>query len=229
MRSPAVDIVVVDNSWTARSAVSTLVLTHPQIVRSVRGYEDVADLDLREAPPHVVLLDYWLGRDERPCLPHVQELKAWGTMVLLFTSEERPIHLRRALRAGVDGLCLKNDDAQTLVDAIATVRRGHPVFSSPLARAAATDDGMRTHLTAREVEVLEGLAHGLTADEIADRLVLSTATVKTHVQNIHDKYRSVFGERVNRGRLVHEAHRDGYLNGRAPLPEDPNPGPQPPR
>lgn len=88
---------------------------------------------------------------------------------------------------------------------------------------------MRTHLTAREVEVLEGLAHGLTADEIADRLVLSTATVKTHVQNIHDKYRSVFGERVNRGRLVHEAHRDGYLNGRAPLPEDPNPGPQPPR
>ena len=220
-RSTAVDVVVIDNQWTARSAVSTLALTHPQIVRSVRGYEAIADLDLTEPRPHVLLLDYWLGRDDTPCLSHVAELKEWGPKVVLFTSEERPVHLRRALRAGVDGLCLKYDGPAMLVDAIAMAGRGHPVFSSPLARAAASDTGMRTHLTAREVEVLEGLAHGLTADEIATRLVLSTATVKTHVQNIHDKYRSVFGERVNRGRLVHEAHLDGYLDGRSLPPRGP--------
>ncbi|MBP9054407.1 MAG: hypothetical protein KBF94_17450, partial [Ilumatobacteraceae bacterium] len=70
-RSGPVDVVVIDNTWTARSAVSTLSLTHPTVVRSVRAYEDVADIDLAEPPPHVVLLDYWLGRDERPCIPHV--------------------------------------------------------------------------------------------------------------------------------------------------------------
>ncbi len=157
-RSGPVDVVVIDNTWTARSAVSTLSLTHPTVVRSVRAYEDVADIDLAEPPPHVVLLDYWLGRDERPCIPHVDTLKRWGAKVLLFTSEERPLHLLRALQAGVDGLCLKNDGPAALVDAIATVGNGQPVFSSPLARAAATDDNVRARLTAREVEVLEGTA-----------------------------------------------------------------------
>ena len=207
-----VDLAVVDNTWTARSAVSTLALTHPQIVRSVRVYEDVDDIDLTEPPPHVLLLDYWLARDDRACLPHLPALKEWGTRILLFTSEERPLHLRRALAAGVDGLCLKNDGPAALLDAIVTVGRGLPVFSSPLARAVATDDRARAQLTAREIDVLEGLAHGLTVDEIAVRLVVSPTTVKTHVQHIHDKYRSVFGDRVNRGRLVHEAHLDGYLD-----------------
>ncbi len=45
--------------------------------------------------------------------------------------------------------------------------------------------------------------------------MLAPGTVKSHVQNIHDKYRSVFGDRVNRGRLVHEAHVDGYLDAQA--------------
>ena len=222
-----VDLAVVDNTWTARSAVSTLALTHPQIVRSVRVYEDVDDIDLTEPPPHVLLLDYWLARDDRACLPHLPALKEWGTRILLFTSEERPLHLRRALVVldlgdvaleviahvvRVDGLCLKNDGPAALLDAIVTVGRGLPVFSSPLARAVATDDRARAQLTAREIDVLEGLAHGLTVDEIAVRLVVSPTTVKTHVQHIHDKYRSVFGDRVNRGRLVHEAHLDGYLD-----------------
>jgi len=221
IRPAPVDVVVIDNTWTARSAVSTLALTAPTVVRSVRAYEDVSDVDLDEPAPHVILLDYWLGRDERPCIPHVPELKRWGAKVLLFTSEERPIHLRRALQAGVDGLCLKNDSPETLVDAIASAGRGQVVFSSPLAHAAATDDQLRPQLTAREIDVLEGLAYGLTADDIAGRLLLAPATVKSHIQHIHDKYRSVFGDRINRGRLVHEAHRDGYLDTRNPSNDPP--------
>lgn len=210
-----IDLVVIDNQDVVRAGLRSLAFSHPETVRSVRAVASVVELDVSEPPVPVVVLDYWLGRDDQNSLDAVEALKGWGASVLLYTSEEKPHPLRLALRAGVDGLCLKNDGMDALVTAIRLLVAGSPAYSGPLARAAADEDGLRVRLTPAEEVVLEGLAVGLAPTEIAVRLGVAEATVKTHERHIHDKYRDSLGqERVTRARVMFEALRDGYWDTR---------------
>lgn len=217
-----VDLIVIDNLDVVRAGLQSLTFSHPAVVRTVRAVASIEDLDVTERPVPVVVLDYWLGRDDENALDAVAAIKGWGPAVLLYTSEERPHQLRLALQAGVDGLCLKNDGVDALVAAIAQVSTGSPAYSGPLARAAADDQALRVRLTKAETTVLEGLSYGLGPAEIAERLHVTDATVKTHERHIHDKYRQVTGqERVTRARLLFEALRDGYWDTRSSGPNIP--------
>ena len=105
------------------------------------------------------------------------------------------------LRAGAAGFVLKGLPAEDLQRAVRAVAAGHAwldpsvtgrVLSvyrdAPGARAAAgAAPAALAALTARELEVLELIATGLTNDEIAERLVLSAGTIKTHVNHIFFK------------------------------------------
>ncbi len=219
---PPYDIVVVDNLDVIRRGVLSLQLSHPDVVRSVRCHSDVDELDFAAPPPHVVVLDYWLGRDNRPCVPDIAPLTEWGARVLLYTSEEAPVPLLEALRAGVDGLCLKNDGLDALVEGIRTVAEGRPAYSGPLARAALDDRALGARLTPAELETLNALGLGLTNAEIARSAQLAESTVNSHVESIRRKYAERLGTKVNRTRLVREGMRDGYL--RRPGREDDNRG-----
>jgi DNA-binding NarL/FixJ family response regulator len=210
-QGPPYDVVVIDDLDVVRSGVVSLQLTRPDAVRSVRTYASVDEIDLSQQPPDVVVLDYWLGRNDVASLPAIPLLKGWCAAVLLYTAEQGPAPLRAAMAQGIDGLCLKSDGMPALADAIASVGAGQLVFSGPLARAALDDETLGAHLTDREIEVLRGLAAGFTPAEVAARLYLAPSTVKTHVEHIRSKYVRVTGGPVNATRMLYEGVRDGYV------------------
>ena len=120
--------------------------------------------------------------------------------VLVVTMFEDDYSVFAAMRAGAKGYVLKDADEEVMLDAIRAVGRGEAIFSPAVARRvidfftgvhaeAERDVPPRTfpELTAREREVLDLIAQGLSNPEIAARLYLSPKTVRNHVSNIFAK------------------------------------------
>lgn len=126
-----------------------------------------------------------------------------ASKVLVLTTFDVDDHAFAALRAGASGFLLKSAEPGELVDAVRTVAAGSSVVAPRLvrrmldlfaSRLPAPDDhpreglapALRT-LTPRELDVLRCVATGQSNAEIAEQLVLSTTTVKTHVGNVLTK------------------------------------------
>lgn len=211
MASSPYDIAVVDNLDVVRRGVSTLALTHPRLVRSVATYSHPRDVDLLSTPPRVVVLDYWLGREDEPSTPYIQAMKEWSGRVVLYTSEIAPAPLRTALELGVDGLSLKIDGLDALAGVIAQVAEGQAAWSGPIARAIVTDEVVMARLTPREIQVVRALASGLSVPEIAELLGTGVNTVKRQVETAKRRFADVAGVRLNAAGVIREATRDGYV------------------
>ncbi|KLN34321.1 LuxR family transcriptional regulator [Cellulosimicrobium funkei] len=122
------------------------------------------------------------------------------TRVLVLTTFDVDEYAFAALRSGASGFLLKNARPHDLVEAIRTVAAGSSVVAPRVLRRMLdlfaphlpageqpTDDGLDPRLrslTPRELDVLRCVAEGLSNAEIAERLVLSSTTVKTHVGNL---------------------------------------------
>jgi DNA-binding NarL/FixJ family response regulator len=116
--------------------------------------------------------------------------------VLILTTYDDDEVLSAALRAGVAGFLLKDAPAEDVIRAVRTVAEGGAWLDAAVAgrvlaayRAGVSPAGSShiTTLTAREVEVLRLIGRGATNQEIADTLVISEATVKSHIGHILDK------------------------------------------
>ncbi|MFF2267095.1 response regulator [Cellulosimicrobium cellulans] len=123
-----------------------------------------------------------------------------GTRVLVLTTFDVDEYAFAALRSGASGFLLKNARPHDLVEAIRTVAAGSSVVAPRVLRRMLdlfaphlpageqpADDGLDPRLrslTPRELDVLRCVAEGLSNAEIAERLVLSSTTVKTHVGNL---------------------------------------------
>lgn len=127
---PLVLVAVDNNQDIVLAGLRSLTLTHGDLVGSVRCHTAVAEVDVSAPPPDVVVLDFWLGRDDTESIDAVSAFKEWGSRVLLHTSEESPHKLNRALRAGIDALCLKNDGLPALVEALTALAHDEPTTSS---------------------------------------------------------------------------------------------------
>jgi DNA-binding NarL/FixJ family response regulator len=112
--------------------------------------------------------------------------------VLVLSASGEDADVLAAVKAGATGYLLKSAGREELLDAVARTARGETVFSPGLAglvlgefrrMAAGPQDDGTPKLTEREVEVLRLVAKGLSARQVADRLVLSHRTVQNHVQN----------------------------------------------
>jgi DNA-binding NarL/FixJ family response regulator len=119
--------------------------------------------------------------------------------VLVLTTFDDDELLSGALRAGVAGFLLKDSPAEDVVRGVAAVAQGHALldpavtgrvleqFRTNPARADATAGDLVSELTAREREVLVLMGRGLSNTEIADTLVISEVTVKSHIGRIFTK------------------------------------------
>jgi DNA-binding NarL/FixJ family response regulator len=115
--------------------------------------------------------------------------------VVIVTTFDDDENLYEALRAGASGFLLKNSPPEQLVEAVRAAAAGEGLLSSSVTRRVIAElarhspaEGPRPaaldELTAREVEVLRLMARGLTNAEIADELVITPGTAKTHVSRI---------------------------------------------
>lgn len=133
-----------------------------------------------------------------------------GVKVLVLSASGEQGDVLEAVKAGATGYLLKSASAPELVDAVRRTAAGEAVFTAGLAglvlgeyRRTAEQDGA-PQLTARETEVLRLVAKGLTAKQVAERLVLSHRTVENHVQNTLTKL-----QLHNRSQLVRYALEQG--------------------
>jgi DNA-binding NarL/FixJ family response regulator len=124
--------------------------------------------------------------------------RAESSRVLILTTFEVDEYVYGALRAGASGFLLKRTPAAELIAGIHLVAAGEALLAPSITRRLIDQFARQQHhtrsmpaeleeLTAREREVLILLAHGLSNAEIAERLVLSEGTVKTHIKRIFMK------------------------------------------
>ncbi len=150
--------------------------------------------------PHVVLMDIGLPLlDGIDATCKIKETTP-STKVIMLTSHDNDRDIFAALGAGADGYCLKEVSESQLVMAIRAVADGvawlDPGVASRVLRACAKvtphPDEQRmvtiaAPLSQREIDVLRLVVEGLSNQEIADRLVLSVETIKTHMRHIMEK------------------------------------------
>jgi DNA-binding NarL/FixJ family response regulator len=143
--------------------------------------------------PSVVLLDL-----EMPGVGGIEACAALrdrlpDTEVLILTVSENEPDLYAALRVGAAGYLLKDMPPAELVEAVLEAGRGEPRIAPRMASRLLADLGSAPdplgELSVREREVLVLLAEGLRNREIAERLVVSEPTVKTHVRHVLEKLR----------------------------------------
>jgi DNA-binding NarL/FixJ family response regulator len=146
--------------------------------------------------PDVVLLD--LNMPEVDGLEACARLrKQGGPEVLMLTVSEEEPDLYAALRVGAAGYLTKDVPPAELIEAVLAVARGEPRIAPAMASRMLADMGRGesppedplARLSDREREVLALLAEGLRNREIAERLVISEPTVKTHVRHVLEKLR----------------------------------------
>lgn len=164
---------------------------------AANGEEAVAAV--RRTRPDVVLMDIRMPRmDGLEATRRILGGGAEDTRVLILTTYDLDHYVYAALAAGASGFLLKDVTPEHLVAAVRLVRSGDallaPTITRRLVERFARRDNVKptlhrdlSRLTPREVDVLRLLATGLSNVELADRLNLSVATVKTHVARILSK------------------------------------------
>ena len=157
----------------------------------------------RELRPDIVLMDIRMpvmdGLEATRLI--LAEADLSGTRIIILTTFDLDQYVYAALTAGASGFLLKDVTPDHLLAAVRLVRQGDALLAPTITRRLVERFTQPAHparlelhrdlatLTPRELEVLTLLGSGLTNAELAERLVLSEATVKTHINHILTKLR----------------------------------------
>jgi NarL family two-component system response regulator LiaR len=188
-------ILIADDHAIVREGVRTLIGSEPGIKLVGEAADGVeAVLKARTLRPDVVLMDLVMPRKDG--LEAISEIKRENPeiRILVLTSFAEENQVFPAIKSGAQGYLLKDSSPDELLKAIYDVHRGeaplHPSIALKLIHELKEPSDLPPAgdpLTEREVTVLKLVAQGLTNQEIADRLMISEWTVRTHVSNILDK------------------------------------------
>jgi NarL family two-component system response regulator LiaR len=193
--SNLIRILITDDHVVVRRGTQALLATEPEIevVGEAKNGEEAVAKAL-QLQPDVILMDL-----EMPVMDGIEAIRRItasrpDARILVLTSFATDDKVFPAIKAGALGYLLKDSSPDDLVRAIRQVHRGesslHPTIarkllqemSRPMQKPPTADP-----LTEREVEVLRLVAQGRSNQDIADELVISEATVRTHVSNILSK------------------------------------------
>ncbi|MEV8597738.1 response regulator transcription factor [Streptomyces sp. NPDC052012] len=216
--TPPIRVVLADDERMVRTALRAILSAEPDLEvvgEAATGAEAVAVV--REKRPDVVLMDVRM--------PEIDGIRATEQIlagldepprVVVVTTFENDAYVYDALRVGAAGFLLKRAEADALVGAVRLVARSDTLLFPAAVRRLATEHAHAApappewvaRLTARESEVLRHMAAGLTNAEIARRMQVGPATVKTHVASVLAKT----GTR-DRTQAVIAAYEAGFLRG----------------
>jgi DNA-binding NarL/FixJ family response regulator len=188
----SVSVMVVDDHPLWRDGVARDLAERGFEVVATAGDANSAVRIARAVRPNVVLMDLNLGELSGVDATAMITSELPGTRVLVLSASGEHDDVLGAVKAGASGYLVKSASAEELVDAVNRTAAGDAVFTAGLAglvlgeyrrMAASPDDEDKPQLTERETEVLRLVAKGLTARQIANRLVISHRTVENHVQS----------------------------------------------
>jgi DNA-binding NarL/FixJ family response regulator len=156
-----------------------------------------AEEALSEIPnlkPDIVIMDINLpGMNGIECIRQLKGATP-ATQFMMFTVYENDEKVFEALKAGASGYLLKNTGLVQLIEALKELNNGGSPMSANIARKVVNlfrqeqkQVAAQTVLSARENEILQLLAKGLLYKEIADKLGISTNTVRQHIHKIYEK------------------------------------------
>ena len=186
-------VLLVDDEELVRTGLRMILDAEPDILVAGDAADGASALArLREVEPDVVLMDIRM--------PHMDGLEATrricaegsGAKVVVLTTFDLDEHVYAALAAGASGFLLKDAPASQLVHAIRVAASGDALLAPSVTRRLiarftephAVRPKLPADLTPRETEVLALLAEGLSNAEIAERLFVGDATIKTHVARV---------------------------------------------
>jgi DNA-binding NarL/FixJ family response regulator len=192
-----IKVAVVDDQEIVRAGFAALLGTQEdfQVVGTAADGEEAVAL-CRTQRPHVVLMDVRM-----PVMDGIEATRRVTTngkrppRVIVLTTFDLDEYVYDALGAGASGFLLKDVTADTLYDAVRVVAAGEALLAPTVTRrlvsefarlrpSVPSDPDVLAELTPREIEVLRLVAEGLSNGEIAERLVVSDETVKTHVSRV---------------------------------------------
>ena len=190
-----IQVLIADDHTVVRDGIEALLSTENniEVIGSASDGAEAVRL-AKELEPDVILLDLVMPRMDG--VQAIGEIKKDNpeAKILVLTSYAESHQVYSAIKSGAMGYLLKDSSSDDLIKAIYDTNKNIPVLQPEIAHKLMKDiqnsgdfGKSKNKLTNREIEILSHVALGKTNQEIADELVLSERTVRTHITNILSK------------------------------------------
>jgi NarL family two-component system response regulator LiaR len=188
----AIRVLIVDDHTIVRKGIKALLAEKSdiQVIGEADNGLDAIELS-KELEPDVVLMDLLMPKMDGIDATRQITARQPKVRVLVLTSFVGDEKIFPAIKAGALGYLLKDSEPTELIQSIYRVYRGepslHPIIARKMMKEILEQPSTKSaseSLTAREIEVLQLLAKGLSNDEIAAQLVISEVTVRTHISHL---------------------------------------------
>jgi DNA-binding NarL/FixJ family response regulator len=193
-------VAVVDDQALVRGGFSMILRIHDDIEIVAEAGTGVEAIEVaRRHRPDVILMDIRMpDMDGLEATSKILAESDWNVRVLILTTFDPDEYVYKALRAGASGFVLKDIPPDQLATAVRTVAEGGALLAPSITRrligqftqrltANTTSSDRLQRLTEREREVMIAVARGSSNSEIAQKLFIGAATVKTHISGILTK------------------------------------------
>ena len=197
MTKMPITLAIVEDLDEVRDGLKNFLALSPEfkVLQTYKTAED-ALLSIPEIQPDIVIMDINLpGMSGIECIREIKKTKI-PTQFMMFTVYENDEKVFEALKAGASGYLLKNTGLIHIIESLKELHEGGSPMSANIARKLVKNfqdeekedlPSNLTLLSIRENEILQWLAHGLLYKEIAEKLNISTSTVRQHIHRIYEK------------------------------------------